>query len=150
LGKHVPSPLGRLLRQPVVPFSLLADQAFTVVEVGDAARAFVAAAQRRLDQPVNVVGPGAITSLQALTRGRRLPIPLVGPEWGLARRLSHLVGAPIPEHVLEVLHRGRLADGSHARELLGFAPEVSTPEVIARLYEWESVVRVPPALRVVA
>jgi UDP-glucose 4-epimerase len=99
---------------------------------------------------VNVVGPGAITSLQALTRGRRLPIPLVGPEWGLARRLSHLVGAPIPEHVLEVLHRGRLADGSHARELLGFAPEVSTPEVIARLYEWESVVRVPPALRVVA
>jgi hypothetical protein len=28
--------------------------------------------------------------------------------------------------------------------------EVSTPEVIARLYEWESVVRVPPALRVVA
>jgi UDP-glucose 4-epimerase len=150
LGKHVPSPLGRLLRQPVVPFSLLADQAFTVVEVGDAARAFVAAAQRRLDQPVNVVGPGAITSLQALTRGRRLPIPLVGPEWGLARRLSHLVGAPIPEHVLEVLHRGRLADGSHSRELLGFAPEVSTPDVIARLYEWESVVRVPPALRVVA
>lgn len=150
LGTHVPSPLGRLLRQPVVPFSLLADQAFSVVEVSDAARAFVAAAQRRLDRPVNVVGPGAITALQAIARGRRVPVPLVGPEWGLARRLSHVVGAPIPDHVLEVLHRGRLADGSHAREALGVAPEMPTPEVIARLYEWEDVVRVPPTLRVVA
>jgi nucleoside-diphosphate-sugar epimerase len=41
LGPHVPSPLGRLLRQPVVPFSILADPPFAVVEDADAARAFV-------------------------------------------------------------------------------------------------------------
>lgn len=151
LGKHVPSPLGRLLRQPLVPFSLLADPPFGVVEVGDAARAFVAAAKQRLDQPVNVVGPGAITALQAVARGRRIPLPLVGPEWALARRVSHVVGAPIPDHVLEVLHRGRLADGSAARELLGVTAEVSTPEAIDRLYQWETVVRVPATpLQVVA
>jgi UDP-glucose 4-epimerase len=147
LGPHVPSPLGRLLRQSVVPYSLLADPPFSVVEDADAARAFVAAAQRRLDQPVNVVGPGAITGLQAIARGRRIPVPLFGPEWGLTRRLSHLVGAPIPDHVLEVLHRGRLADGSRAQQLLGVAPTVSTPEVIDRLYAWESVVRVPSPIR---
>jgi nucleoside-diphosphate-sugar epimerase len=61
--------------------------------------------------------------------------------------MSHLVGAPIPDHVLEVLHRGRLADGSRARELLGVAPTTSTPDVIDRLYAWESVVRVPAAVR---
>ena len=115
LGPHVPSPLGRLLRQPAVPFSVLADPPFTVVEDRDAARAFVAAAQRRLDEPVNVVAPGAITALQAIARGRRLPVPLVGPEWAIVRRLSHVLGAPIPEHVMEVMHRGRLADGAHAR-----------------------------------
>ncbi len=32
LGPHVPSPLGRLLRQPVVPFSILADPPFAVVQ----------------------------------------------------------------------------------------------------------------------
>ena len=142
LGKHVPSPLGRLLRQPVVPYSLMADSPFAVIEDGDAARAFVAAAAQRLDTPVNVVAPGAITALQAIMRGRRVPLPLVGPEWWAAGKLSHVFGAPIPEHVIELMHRGRLADGDRARELLGFTPALTTPEVIDHLYAWESVVRV--------
>jgi len=142
LGPHVPSPLGRLLRQPVVPFSILADPPFAVVEDADAARAFVAAAKLRLDQPINVVAPGAITGLQAIMRGKRIPLPLVGPEWYLARQLSHLGGAPIPEHVMEVLHRGRLADGTRAHDVLGLVPATSTPEVIDRLFRWESVVRI--------
>lgn len=143
IGPHVPSPLGRLLRQPVVPFSILADPPFTVIDDHDAARAFVAAAARRLAEPVNVVADGAVTGLQAALRGRRVPLPLVGPEWAITRRVSHLIGAPIPEHVMEVLHRGRLADGSRAAELLGEHPRVTTPEVIDRLFAWESVVRIP-------
>ena len=79
LGPHVPSPLGRVLRMPAVPFSVLADPPFAVVEDTVAARAFVAAAERRLAEPVNVVANGAITALQAARRGRRIPIPLVGP-----------------------------------------------------------------------
>ncbi len=142
LGKHVPSPLGRLLRQPLVPYSMLADSPFAVIEDGDAARAFVAAAARRLDEPVNVVAPGAITTLQAILRGRRVPLPLVGPEWRIASRLSHMLGVPIPDHVVELMHRGRLADGSKALEALGFAPTLSTPAVIDHLYAWESVVRI--------
>lgn len=142
LGKHVPSPLGRLLRQPLVPFSVLADAPFAVIEDGDAARAFVAAAHRRLDEPVNVVAPGAITTLQAIVRGKRMPLPLVGPEWWVAARLSHVLGAPIPDHVVELMHRGRLADGTRAEELLGCAPRLTTPEVIDHLFAWESVVRI--------
>ncbi len=142
LGKHVPSPLGRLLRQPLVPYSMLADAPFAVIEDGDAARAFVAAAERRLDEPVNVVAPGAITTLQAIMRGKRVPLPLVGPEWWVAARLSHVLGAPIPDHVVELMHRGRLADGSKAEQALGFSPRLSTPEVIDHLYAWESVVRI--------
>lgn len=145
LGPHVPSPLGRLLRQPMVPFSVLADPPFAVVRDTDAAHSIVAAARARLDQPVNVVAPGAVTALQAILRGRRVPIPLIGPEWAIARRVSHVLGAPVPEHVMEVLHRGRLADGTAAAELLGVAPAASTPEVIDRLFAWESVVRVTKA-----
>ncbi len=146
LGPHVPSPLGRLLRLPIVPFSALADPPFAVVRDTDAARALVAAARVGLAEPVNVVAPGAITAWQAIVRGRRLPLALVGPEWAMARRLSHFLGAPVPDHVIELLHRGCLVDGGRAEELLGIVPAHSTPEVIDRLYEWPSVVHVAPAV----
>src|SRR5215207_122726 len=143
LGPHVPSPLGRVLRMPAVPFSLLADPPFAVVEDVVVARAFVAAARRRLAEPVNVVANGAITALQAARRGRRIPLPLIGPDWALARTISGLLGAPIPDHVIETLHRGRLADNSRMGELLGFTPTATTSDVIDRLYAWPTVVRVP-------
>ena len=143
LGPHVPSPLGRVLRMPAVPFSVLADPPFAVVEDIEVARAFVAAAQRRLAEPVNVVANGAITALQAARRGRRIPVPLVGPDWRIARIVSGLLGAPIPDHVIETLHRGRLADNSRMGELLGFTPTATTMEVIDKLYAWPTVVRIP-------
>lgn len=148
LGPHVPSPLGRLLRLPAVPFSALADPPFAVIEDRDAARAFVAAARVGLAEPVNVVAPGAITAFQAARRGRRIPIPLIGPEWRIARTMSHLAGAPIPDHVAEALHRGRLADNGAMRSLLGVEPEATTTEVIDRLYHWPSIIHQPARVQV--
>jgi UDP-glucose 4-epimerase len=145
VGPHVPSPLGRLLRMPAVPFSALADPPFAVAEDVECARAFVAAAGRRLDEPVNVLNQGAITFLQAIRRGRRIPIPLIGPEWYVARLVSGLFGAPIPEHVMETIHRGHLADNGRMQELLGFTPLSTTVDVIDRLYRWPSVIHVAAA-----
>jgi UDP-glucose 4-epimerase len=143
LGPHVPSPLGRVLRQPVVPFSVLADPPFVVTLDSEAAHAFVAAAERPFEGPLNVVAPGAISTMQAIRRGRRLPLPLLGPEWRVARQISHLLGAPVPEHVMELIHRGRLADGSRLRQVLGLTSRVTTHEVIDRLFKWEAIVRLP-------
>jgi UDP-glucose 4-epimerase len=148
IGPHIPSPLGRVLRQPFVPFSVLADPPFTVVRDHDAALAFVAAARRRIDAPVNVVAPGSISTLQAIRRGGRVPIPLIGPEWIVVRRLSYLLGAPIPDHVVELFHRGRLADKGNTADLLGVAPVMRTVEVIDHLHSWESVVRIAPRRKV--
>jgi UDP-glucose 4-epimerase len=143
LGPHVPSPLGRFLRLPTVPFSVLADPPFAVIHKYDAAEALVAAARVRLAEPLNVVAPGAITVRQAIRRGRRIPVPIVGPEWGLAGRIAYLSGSPLPDHVLEMLHRGRLADPSRAREVLGFAPTTTTSDVIDQVYSWPSILHVP-------
>ena len=148
LGPHVPSPLGRMLRMPVVPFSVLADPPFAVVEDIEVARAFVEAAERRLAEPVNVVANGAITALQAARLGRRIPVPLVGPDWAIARAISGLLGAPVPDHVIEALHRGRLADNSRMQELVGFTPASTTVEVVERLYAWPTVVRIPARVAV--
>jgi UDP-glucose 4-epimerase len=144
LGPHVPSPLGRVLHLPAVPFSVLADPPFAVVEDVEVAKAFVVAARRRLAEPVNVVADGAMTVLQAARRGGRIPVPLIGPQWAVARLISGLLGAPVPEHVVETFHRGRLADNSRMGELLGFTPAATTTEVVDKLYAWPSVIRVPP------
>jgi len=145
VGPHVPSPLGRYLRLPVVPVSLLANPSFSLLHVEDAAQAIVLAAQRGYDGPLNVVAPGAVTAEQAARLGRRVPLPLVGPEWPITRAITAAVGAPVPDHVLEMIHRGRTADAAVARRVLAFTPQASTPEVVKHLFEWASVIHVRPS-----
>lgn len=145
LGPHVPSAIGRLLRMPAVPFNGLADPPFAVIHQHDAAEAFVAAARQRLGQPLNIVAPGAITAYQAIRRGRRVPIPVIGPQWAIARAVAYLAGAPVADHVQEMLNRGRLGDNARAAEVLGFAPTTTTRDVIDQLYRWPSVIHTPAA-----
>lgn len=138
-GPHFPSPLGRYLRMQAVPFHALGDPAFSVLDKHDAVAAVLAALRRPYAGPVNVVGPGAVTASQAARMGSRLPVPVAGPGWRTARLLAELVGSPVPDHVHELLVRGRCADGSRAAERLGVAPEHPTPRVIEMLYEWAEV-----------
>jgi UDP-glucose 4-epimerase len=144
IGPHVPSPLGRLLRLPFVPFNMLKPPMFTVLHEADAARAFVLASQHTIGRPINVVGDGEISGFAAVRRSRHIPLPLFGPEWAVTRRIAHLFGAPVPEHVMEVLHNGRRASSERCEELLGWRPEIATNDVIDSLFSWEGVVRVPP------
>jgi UDP-glucose 4-epimerase len=137
LGPRVPSPLARYLRLPIVPVSGLADPAFTTLHAEDAARAVVAALLRGVDDTVNVVGPGAVTVWQAARVGGRMPVPLLGPEWRLVRRLAELAGAPLPDHVLELLHRGRAADGGRASGVLGMAPARTARQTVEAVQRGE-------------
>ena len=119
VGPHVPSPLGRLLRLPVVPTSLLADPAFSVIDDQDAATAVVAAAARRFDGPVNVVSPGAVTASQAVRIGGRVALPLIGPEWRIARLVTSALRRADPRAHPRApppgAHGGRSAGGRGTR-----------------------------------
>jgi len=145
VGPHVPSPLGRLLRLPAVPVSALADPAFALIDDQDAAAAIVAAALRRHDGVLNVTSPGAVTAIKAARMGGRIPVPLLGPEWFVARVITGALGAPIPPHVLELMHRGGTVDAGRAAGILGVQPARTTPEVVQALYEWATVVHLRPA-----
>lgn len=138
-GSAMASPLGRYLRLPIVAFGGLSDPAFSLLHQTDAADAIVAAIASGPDAPVNVVGPGATTPAQAARLGGRIAVPILGPQWQVARLGSELLGAPLPGHVRELLVRGRLADGSAASDLLGVAPRWSTLDVVRDLYEWAPV-----------
>jgi UDP-glucose 4-epimerase len=144
IGRRVPTPLSRYLRLPVVPVSAVSDPAFTAIDVDDAARALVAALTTMPDATVNVVASGAVTVWQAARLGRRLPVPLVGAEWWLAARIAELAGAPLPEHLVELVQRGRAADGTRAAEVLGFVATRSVREAVTAVQSAE-----PVALRVV-
>lgn len=139
VGSHVPSPLGRLLRLPLVPVPAFADPAFSLLHQEDAARAMVEALCAGYDGPLNVVGPGAATPWQAVRLGGRVPVPVFGPGWGAATRMAELAGAPVPEHVVELMQRGRTADGSRIAKVLGLDDFRSTQDVCIELYEWATV-----------
>lgn len=144
VGPHIPSPLGRLLRLPFVPFNLVRSPMFSVLHEDDAAQAFVLAAQKSIGVPINIVGSGEVSGFSVARRSRHIPLPLIGPEWTITRRIAHLFGAPVPEHVMEVLHHGRRGSSTRCRDLLDWEPEMSTQTVIDSLFTWEGVVRVPP------
>jgi UDP-glucose 4-epimerase len=139
VGSHVPSPLGRLLRLPLVPVPALADPAFVLLHQEDASRAMVEALRRGVDGPVNVVGRGAASPWQTVRLGGRIPVPVLGPGWRAARAAAELAGAPVPAHVLELMCKGRAGDGTLARDVLGLEEVRSTLEVCRELYEWGTV-----------
>ncbi len=139
VGSHVPSPLGRLLRLPAVPVPALADPAFCVLHQDDAARAMVEALVRAYDGPLNVVGPGPASPWQVVRLGGRVPVPVAGPAWEVARRVAELAGAPVPPHVLELMCHGRAGDGSRAVDALELGDLRPTQDVCTELFEWATV-----------
>ena len=86
--------------------------------------------------PLNVVGPGAASPWQAALLGGRLPVPVAPGGWPVAGRVAELAGAPIPPHVLELLRRGRVADGGSAPAALGLRSLVPTQDVLGDLFAW--------------
>ena len=142
LGSHVPSPLGRLLRLPVVPVSAIADPPFSLLHPDDAANAMVDAIDRRLDGPCNIVGPGAATPWQAARLGGRAPLPVLPGLWPLVARASEVAGAALAPHVVDVIRHGCTADGSRARDELGLTGLTPTQDVLREVFEWADVVAI--------
>jgi nucleoside-diphosphate-sugar epimerase len=137
-----------MLRLPAVPFNPISSARFSVIEDGDAAQAFVSAAQHQPHGAVNVVADGSLSIAQAAAVGHRLAIPTIGPGWWAARSLAKIAGAPVPEHVVELLSHGRLASAESMMHMLNFVPMHTTKQVLSRLYEWPSIIRIQPTGKV--
>jgi UDP-glucose 4-epimerase len=145
VGSHVPSPLGRLLRLPVVPVSALGDPPFSVLHPDDAALAMVRAIEKRLDGPCNVVGGGAATPWQAARLGGRIPLPVLPGLWGAVGRASEVAGAALAAHVVDLIRHGCTGDASRARDELGLGGITPTQHVLRELFDWADVVAIARA-----
>lgn len=132
MASHLPNPLGRYLRLPVVPVPITGRR-FGVVHLVDAANSIAAAATRRHVGPLNVMAAGPLTALEAVRVGRRVPVPVLPVMLQLGRPLAELAGTPLPEHITEVLSRGGVIEPSNLAAL-GVTMTRTTTEALEDLY----------------
>jgi hypothetical protein len=132
MASHLPNPLGRYLRLPVVPVPLTTRR-FGVIHLDDASRAIAAAATAHYGRALNVMASGPVTPIEAITIGRRVPIPVLPVAFRLGRHLAELPGTPIPEHIAELLSRGGVVQPSDL-SAIGVPIPRSTSETLADLY----------------
>jgi len=132
MASHLPNPLGRYLRLPVVPVPLTTKR-FGVVHLVDASAALAGAATAKHARPLNVMAEGPLTPLEAITVGRRVPVPVLPTAFRLGRQLGELAGTPIPEHIAELLSRGGVVTPSNL-DPIGVTLSRSTRAALADLY----------------
>lgn len=132
MASHLPNPLGRYLRLPVVPVPITTRR-FGVAHLADASAAIAAAATAQQSGPLNVMAPDPVTPIEAITYGRRVPLPVLPMAFRMGRHLAELSGTPLPEHIVETLSRGQVVEASDLTSL-GVTMKYSTPEVLKDLY----------------
>ena len=139
VGPHMSSPLGRLLRLPLVPMGALSDLPFSLLHQDDAAVAFIRALDSSYDGPVNVVASGrGDGGASGASRWPACGSRSSGRN-GLRPAPSPKCWAPLPPHVQELLTCGRTADGTFGASLLGLDGLRSTLEIVEDLYDWAAV-----------
>jgi UDP-glucose 4-epimerase len=132
MASHLPNPLGRYLRLPIVPIPMTTKR-FGVVHLVDAGRSIAAAATHKHQGTLNVMASDPVTPLEAITIGRRVPVPMLPAAFRLGRFLAEIPGTPVPEHIAEVLSRGGVVTPSDMSKL-GVTMTRTTKEALQDLY----------------
>ena len=85
--------------------------------------------------PVNVAGDGVVSLSRALRHARRPALPIAAPLWGpLVGAARSAAGQPaLPDEIARYLRFGRGVDTTRMRSELGFRPQHSTLEALARV-----------------
>lgn len=131
-ASHLPNPLGRYLRLPAVPVPITAKR-FGVAHLVDAAASIAAAAVAKHDGPLNVIGADPVTPIEAITIGRRLPVPVLPLAFRLGRFLAEIPGTPLPTHIAQLMSQGGLMQPSDLSEI-GLTMTRTTRDALADLY----------------
>lgn len=126
VGPTVSNPLTRYFELPACPTVFGFDPRLQFLHEDDTQRVL----RRAVLGPAtagtfNVAGDGVVLLSQAIRIAGKPPLPIPEPLVGLAAELLHRTLDFSPEQV-RFLQFGRVADGSKARERLGFTPEWSS------------------------
>lgn len=143
ISAHVPHPLARLLKLPVIPVQarlpFAHDIGFPLIASRDAVDLFVRATLATPDLSTrHRVLHGATSSnatmLMAAQEGRRVPLFVTGFNMAVVKQMAYLAGAPITEHVEMLIRRGMIVDSTSTRMHLGVTSQDSPSEILRYLY----------------
>jgi UDP-glucose 4-epimerase len=127
IGPEVDSPLTRYFQLPAVPVVFGFDPRVQLVHVDDAVTVLERAVLEDHPGIYNVAGQGILYLSQAVHMAGRptvpVPLPLVDPLAGLARRLA---GLDVSPDQLRFLLYGRVGDITRLRTVFGYEPAYDT------------------------
>jgi UDP-glucose 4-epimerase len=126
-GPEVVSPLGMLLRRPLVPFVAGYDPAVQLLHIDDAVGAIIHAVTHELAGTYNVAGPGVVHWRRAAGRvgGMPVPVPAVWISKAVATAIALPAGLDALSRVGDVLRFGRCVDTTALADS-GFVPRQTT------------------------
>lgn len=131
LGPTVTNMFTRFFSRPIAPVMMGYDPLLQFVHERDATRALKRAIDQEVDGPFNIVGDGVLPYTTVLAMMGKLPFHL--PHF-VARQLSKALWATqvldSPPSFLDFLRFLCVADGTRARQVLGFDPEFDIKRTI--------------------
>jgi UDP-glucose 4-epimerase len=133
VGEGVRSPIGSVLRQPILPSVVGFDATMQLLSIDDAVRALVFAGEVELAGVYNVASAGMIRMSECGRELHRPSLPVLPIEAGLLTPLVRRVGVPhVPSGMLSLLQFGHALDTSKIHAA-GFAPEYDQAACLATL-----------------
>lgn len=134
LGEGVDNPATRFLTRGWVPTLLGFDPLWQALHPQDAAAALHLGLRAQAQGIFNIVSEGVLplSAMVRLAGGRSIPLP--GPlARGTLRAMDAYGGIGVPESLLDFIHYPWVADGSRAKEALGFVPRHHARDAVAAL-----------------
>lgn len=134
VGPRTNNPISRLLRRRRIPTLLGFDPLWQAIHEDDAAAALHLALRAEARGVFNIVGEGVVplSGLIQAAGGQAVPLPVP-----LARATMQLLsvygGVGVPSRMLDYMHFAWVADGSRAKEALGFVPRHHARDAVAAM-----------------
>lgn len=134
IGASIPNPISRYLRLPVVPTLLGSDPRLQGVHEDDAVRALEHAIDHPTAGTFNVGGDGQLYLSRILRLGKRINQRLPARQLDQAMKVLRPFGASLPQHLLNLIKYGRVADTRMMQQTLGFQPRLNCRRMVLAAY----------------
>jgi UDP-glucose 4-epimerase len=136
LGPRVSTYLSRFLSRQVVPVIMGYDPLMQFMHEDDAVRAFELSIINEFDGVFNIVPEGVMPLTHVLAIGGRIPLPV--PHilaYPLGQALWRAKIIEVPASILDYLRYLWVADGTKAKQIMGFIPRYSTRKTVEIFYQ---------------
>jgi UDP-glucose 4-epimerase len=134
IGATISNPISTYLRLPVVPTLLGSDPRLQFVHEEDAVRAVEHAIDHPTEGTFNIGGDGQLYLSRILRLGKRINQRLPARQLVGAMKLLRPFGASLPEHLINLIKYGRVADTRRMQQILGFQPRLNCRRMVLAAY----------------